>query len=145
MISVQWTPPATKGRKTTVGTRQRRKTARRAFRDYKSCVRQLEALQWELGPPRREWVERNALGQIEEIVESPGSPLSWPLLLVLQLEDRRGLRTSQRTIRRYDKLLKRAHDLTLKAVGSLERLRRVMRSGETVRDVLRGRKVRVRS
>jgi hypothetical protein len=123
--------------KITMTTRQRRKTAQRAVRDYRNCWRQLKALQQELDPlTRREWVERDYNGQFERFVESPSSPLSSSL----DWNGRRSLRRSQRIIRRYDIMLKRAHTLSLKAVASLERLQRVMRPREAVRDVLRGRR-----
>ena len=100
-------------------------------------MRQLETIRWELGPPAgRGWVTRGSYGQFEEFYEPDLPDLSWGV----DWEKRRGLRTAQRKIRRNDMLLKRAHTLSLKALASLERLRRVMRPGETVRDVLRGRR-----
>ena len=120
-----------------MGTRQRRKTARRAVRDYRDCVRKLETIRWELGPPAgRGWVTRGAYGQFEEFYEPDLPELRWGV----DYEKRRGLRTVQRKLRRYDRLLKWAHTLSLKALASIERLRRVMRPGETVRDVLRSRR-----
>lgn len=79
-------------------------------------------------------------GQFEEFFEPQFRDLSWSL----DLKDLRDLRISQRRIRRYDVLLKRARTLSLKAVASLERLQRVMRRGETVRDILRRRTVSTR-
>jgi hypothetical protein len=124
-------------RKMTVGTRQRRKTAHKAVRDYGKCVWQLEALREELGPPLgRGWMQRNDLGQMKEIFEPSSPPVSWSL----EEHDLRSLRASQRQIRRYGTLLRRAHTLSLKAAASLERLQRLMRRKETVGDVLRRRK-----
>lgn len=120
-----------------MGTKQRRKTARRAVQDYRKCRRQLKALHLELDPlAGREWVERDYFGRFERFVEPPSSPLT----SYLDLTDRRGLYSSQRTIRRYDRLLRRAHTLSLKAMASLHRLQRMMLPTETVRDVLRGRR-----
>lgn len=121
----------------TMDTRQRRKTAQRAVRDYRNCLRQLEAIRLELGPPAgRGWVERGYGGQFEKFDE----PLEPVLSSHLDWKDRRDLRTSQQKIRRYNNMLRRAHTLSLKAVASLQRLQHVMRPRETVRDVLRGRR-----
>ncbi len=121
---------------TETGERRRRKTARRAVRDYRNCVLQLGALQRELGPPRgTEWVQRS-LGQFEKFIASWSLPLGfWPL----NIDTRRRLRKHQRIIRRYDIMLKKARTLNRKAIASLERLQGVMRPRETVRDVLWGR------
>lgn len=124
---------------TETGERTRRKAARRAVRDYRNCVRQLEAIRLELGPAAgRGWVTRGYAGQFEEFYEPEAHER--PLSLALEFKSLPGLRISQRIIRRYDRLLKRAHTLSLKALASTERLQRVMHPRETVRDVLRGRR-----